>query len=402
MKRIMVFFILLGLLSGCTVAEPAPAPQPQNPSIQASRLQIQSMREFAQRSAAEFFRDSTKNENYSPLSLSMALSMLLQGAEGQTRDEILTVLGFEGADIEEVNQVMTNLMDAFSQESEEGTLLIGNAVFSEERFPMKDSFIKKMEQDYRAFAQSLPLKEKSSVGRINEFISEHTADKIQNAYDPSPNSEDVLLLINTLYADLPWYMPFSEELTKPAIFYAPDGQIETPFMNKEVHSSYEDKEFYRSASLILGKDMQMTFVLPKEGLSPQDLLLKEGFLAHLGDDGQYSQLSWSIPKFSFETTLDLKNQLKELGMKRAFETDAQFPGISDIPTMVSSVIQNTYVDLTEEGVEAAAATIIAVAPTSAPPANPIPFVLNRPFLYLIESKEGVICFMGIVQNPSTK
>lgn len=210
MKRILILFILLGLLVSCTVKAPtpAPAPTPQEPVEEKPNEPInashqESLRRFAQMSASAFFEDNGENHNYSPLSLNIALSMLVQGSEGETREDILRTMGFEGIDVNEVTSLMKSQIAKLSQESEEGTVLLANALFSEEGFPLKESFIEKLKNDFGALAESVKLTDKSGVARINNFIAERTANRIKDAYQADPESGDVLLLINTLYAKLP-------------------------------------------------------------------------------------------------------------------------------------------------------------------------------------------------------
>lgn len=409
MKKTLILLILLGLLVGCTTAAPEPEPEPvplppqtpsEEPAEPVNEEHLNALRQFAQRSASEIFGDSLKNENYSPISLQIALSMLVQGADGQTKDEILETMGLSGADVDDVTSLMKSLIANLAVNDEEGKVLLANALFSEESFPMKESFAERLRQDFHAMSESLPLKEKSSVERINAFIEQNTADKIKDAYAPSEDSEAVLVLINTLYANLPWISKFSEDATESSVFHTLNGDVQAPFMHQQTGSSYLKADTFEAASLRLGNHYKMTFVLPSEGMTPQDLLKKEGFLETLKNDMNYSEVKWSLPKFTYSASMDLVDRLKSLGMEKAFRDDAEFPGISEIPTLVSGVIQKSFIDLNEEGVEAAAVTIISVEATAAPPAEVIDFTLDRPFLYLLESHDGVVLFIGIVQDPT--
>lgn len=396
MYRLISLLLLMSLLMACVPS----AQEPVQTQALTKEEYIESLRTFAQKSASKLFEDETENYNFSPLSLSIALAMLSQGAEGETLEEILEAKGLSGFDPKSLSDVIKSLSDSLQKSSEEAEVLLANALFSEESFPLDAAFKKGLEEDFDAFAQELSLQDPSDIAKINDFIEERTRGKIEDAYAPAEASADVLLLINTLYAKLPWLTPFEDHLSAPLPFYSPEGEVTPIFMNAQMHAPYMETDDYQAVRLELAQGYSMRFVLPREGLSPAQLLEKQERLFELKEPGESKLLSLSIPTFSFENSFELPDVLRTLGMEKAFTDSAQFPLISSIPTLVSTIQQDTFLEVNEGGIEAAAATIVGMEPTSMPVDEPLPIVFDRPFLFLLESDEGVLLFLGILSNPA--
>jgi serpin B len=243
--------------------------------------------------------------------------------------------------------------------------------------------------------------DEKTANLMSNWISENTNNVLTPDIDL--DKEQIISIINTIYFKDEWVNRFSEEATKLDYFYLNDGsEIKCDFMNM----SYGSHEFnkgdgFTSSSLSLKGSGNMIFILPDKGVSIDDLLSTPEKAASLFDaeNNQSGKVIFQIPKFSFGNELDLNDTLKTMGVKSAFNPDADFTGMTDNMAFISNIKQQTHIAIDEKGVEAAAFTQIDYCGSAPSKEILAEMILDRPFIFAITSDNGTILFIGIVNNP---
>ena len=267
----------------------------------------------------------------------------------------------------------------------------------------KQPVLDTLAENFYASSYRVPMGTTAANDTIAAWINEQTGGLLPDAANGITTQADTLLkLYNTIYYKAGWMNCFLEENTSADTFTAADGTEQAcDFMHRTVNGgSYRRGEDYLAAQLAMNDGGCMTFVLPDEGVMPETLLKREGFLTEITEQDDYGKIHWSVPKFDVSSTVELEDALKALGITDAFDADrADLSPLTDDGAYVSNVTQAARVKVDEQGVEAAAYTEIGIARTALPPEN-LPVVemnLNRPFLFVIWQGD-VPLFIGTVQT----
>ncbi|HIZ79293.1 MAG TPA: serpin family protein [Candidatus Lachnoclostridium stercorigallinarum] len=385
---------------------------------------LNSLDQFSYRTASALFSggEVSENENYSPLSLYYALGMAASGAEGETFQELAELLGEEDKDgltegcrtlYENLyyTQKLQELYDGMNESGEDGgekkqpSVSLANSLWADEELEVKEDYRSLLADSFYASSYEVDFTEDEAWRQMESWIADKTKGVMQPELPKDPST--LLALINTFYYYGAWENEFQAEETAEDTFYRMDGSTSRgDFMHVSVSGSgYKEGDGWKAASLGLrgdGRGDEMVFVLPDEGSSVEDLLaspddLKEAL--ELGDE--YRPVNWTVPKFSFGSSIDGNTLLESLGVSRMFTDLAEFPDISDRSLQVSKVIQETHIGLDEQGVEGAAYTVVMMMETAAPlvPEEPVEMRLDRPFIYGIRSGTGGWLFLGVVRDP---
>lgn len=350
----------------------------------------------------------------SPYSVSSALQMVANGAAGRTRAEMQKVLatdmgatGLSGADL---NQAGMEMARSLHDQDTRTILEIANAMWYRQDAQINPAFIACNHDFFGATVAPLNFADPRSVAIINHWASKkthgHITEIANGMIDPV---NERLFLANAVYFKGKWTDPFDPGGTHNRPFYLPDGSQEfVPMMSKSKTFMYLHGADYQAVRLPYeGENLAMYVFLPDTNSTPEKLLrimngdvwrriIKPGFGDEDGD--------LVLPKFKLKYGVELVQPLKELGIKKAFVSDANFSGISAEPLYIFSIVQKTFVEVTEEGTEAAAVTGVSPLPGGIAEAPPKRFemVVDHPFLFLIEDDHtGTILFMGIVYDPPT-
>ncbi len=362
---------------------------------------LMSLNQFSYRTAVEIFKGNEENINYSPLSLYYALAIATTGAEGETLEELLTLMGVK--DKESLSEESGNLFRRLFLDNEIGQLKIGNSLWMNKDVVWKEPFVETVAKNFYASSYQMDFVDKKTEQAMSEWVSERTNGTLKPEIDLSPNA--ILSILNTVYFYDEWITPFEEGKTLEDIFYLEDGTpVKTDFMNQSYGSfGFVKGEGYTSSSLGLKNSNRMVFILPDEGISPKDLLSTSGLMKKVFEEGEdgFGEVIWKVPKFSFGSKIELKETLKKLGVTSAFEEKADFSSITDQMAYIDGVHQETHIAIDEKGVEASAFTQIVYA-GSAQPVGKAEMILNRPFIYGIKASDGRLLFVGICENPMTK
>jgi serpin B len=341
------------------------------------------------------------NRMLSPLSISMALNMTLNGASGTTRDEMLTALRVSGYTPEQINAYSQKLMQALINVDPNTKLSIANSIWYKTGFPVLAPFIETNRTNYDAAVEEVDFKAPATLGRINGWIADRTGGKIPTALT-SFLPDAALYLINAIYFKSSWEVAFDKAATTDKPFLNSDGSTSSvPTMALRSSLKYGGNEDAACLELpYANKTFSMVILLPHEGKTIDGVIenLNPERWNTLLSDMREKNISLTLPRFTFEGDYALEQEiLPEMGMRNAFTGQADFSLLSPVPTCISRVIHKTFIEVAEEGTEAAAATVVEMVVTTVDPNGPIPFHVDRPFLFAIkENATGTILFIGTV------
>ena len=351
-----------------------------------------------------------KAEVLSPISAYMALAMTAGGARGTTLDAF-GCLGIGSGEselsAEQAGAKMRVLIDSLTEKKGSTKLSIANSVWVDERFELRDDFVKFLKKYYSAdaFSENLP----ASVGKVNSWIEEKTNGLICDMLDEiDPGT--ALLLINTIYMDAKWAVPFEKEATYEEDFTSASGEkVSVDMMHRIGKMSTIDADGLEG--IVLPYDdgrLQFVALMPTEGTTSEliSTLVGERSIGALALTAKDERVRLTLPKLELSSSISLKQPLIAMGMGEAFGDGADLSGLceSDVGFCISEVLQNARLRLDEEGTEAAAATVVAVRTTSIihedPPRE---MAFDKPFVWAVvdtmcSDENRIVLFCGQVDT----
>lgn len=350
---------------------------------------------------------------FSPYSLSSALVMVYAGARGATETHMAQTLHFSTgqAELHPAFARLTKQLAAIQQQ-DKLQLTVANALWVQQDFELLKTYRQLTETYYGANLFPVNFKEASAEARqkINGWVEEHTQKKIQELVPPGVlNALTRLVLTNAIYFKGIWALPFDHTLTSDAPFWVTPAQsVTVPLMHQQAMLKYGETEALQILELpYAGENLAMLVLLPKQqaGLADVEGQLSESRLTEWIADAAYRQVDVFLPRFTVTSQLSLRPILTALGMDVAFSDQADFSGmIAQAQVSISDVLHKAFIDVNEEGTEAAAATGVVIGVTSIMDPQPVPvFKADHPFLFLIQEKQtGSVLFFGRLQNPASK
>ncbi|MFA7194918.1 MAG: serpin family protein, partial [Candidatus Neomarinimicrobiota bacterium] len=340
-----------------------------------------------------------ENVLISPFSISTALSMTYNGARGETQTAMAEALGFSDMSVEDVNLAYKNLTNYLRGADNKVTLDIANSIWADAGFSVDSAFLAVNRSYYDAVTNTLDFGNPASVATINQWVSDNTNQKIESIIDAIP-PEAVMYLVNALYFKAAWTWEFDPDQTVETSFNCYDGGTETvDMMRQAAEFYYYQNDDLQMVDLPYGDEkFSMTLILPAYETDINDFIAGitqsewDSWMDSLS--GEKTLVEVRLPRFSFEYKATLNDVLTALGMGPVFAMNADFTGINPLGGLyISRVLHKTFIEVNEEGTEAAAATAVEVGVVSVPD-YPV-FVANRPFLFAIREQEsGSIFFMG--------
>jgi len=362
---------------------------------------LTAVNEFSYKTAAQILANSNGNANYSPLSLYYALAMAASGANGETADEMLSLLGT--SDRTALSEQCGNLYRRLYTDNKIGKLKIGNSLWMDKSIIWEKDFIKNAAENFYAHSFSMDFSDTKTGQSMAKWISDNTNGTLNP--EVKIGSEQILSILNTVYFYDEWLDKFDKTKTAEDIFYLSDSvTVSCDFMNSTYGSNYFAKgDGFTRSVLSLKNAGSMIFILPDKGISPRELLSSPEKMQEIFEGGEtgHGEVVWQIPKFSFGSSFDLVNTLQSLGVSSAFEEDADFSGITNQMAFITNIRQETHIAIDENGVEASAFTQIDYA-GAALPQDRADMILNRPFIYGITASDGTLLFVGICENPNER
>jgi serine protease inhibitor len=352
-------------------------------------------------------REARQNVFMSPLSVSIALQMLCNGAAGKTRAELQGVLNTKDLPQDELNGFYKDLNGSLTSQTN-AVLELANSIWANRGFELRPSFVSTNLAFFSASVASVNFETPESADTINRWASDSTRGRITGVVSyPFPANTEVILA-NAIYFKGEWATPFDKHLTRKRYFYLDGTMIkQTPMMSRHGTFQYEEGDGFQAVELpYAGDQLQMILFLPETNSTPARLLA--GFNGTNWTDKilpRFSSREGTVvfPKFQMSSLLPLKHPLQRLGMQDAFIPGAaNFSGMSADPLFVSEVVQKSFVDVNEQGTEAAAVTIIQMrASVVMRPLEPFEMIVDHPFFFVISDKPtGTILFMGVVNDPT--
>jgi serine protease inhibitor len=345
---------------------------------------------------------ASENIIISPLSVSCALSMTLNGANGTTRAAMLDALRVNGLTPDIINNSYKDLSEALLSVDKRVLISIANSVWTEKNFVVKKPFNDILNGFYNAESKLFDIKDPLAPSRMNTWIESKTNGLIKNMIDKL-NDNTVMLLINAIYFKGKWSSQFDKTKTETKLFHKSGGtSVDVPMMKQKSDFKIFDGEGFVMAEFPYGQgNFVMDVILPDQtnglnGLIPS--ITSANFNTWLSQMRK-TETDLSFPRFKYGYKNQLKDILTSMGMGIAFTDNADFSNISDIKLLISGVLHQAFIETNEEGTEAAAATIVTISTTSMPP-PPIVMNIDHPFFYIIrETSTGSILFMGRVADP---
>lgn len=341
-----------------------------------------------------------ENMMISPLSVSYALGMTLNGAGAYTFDSIRHTLGFDQLSLHDINANYKQLVPFLVSADPTTTLKIANSIWYTTGFQPKQTFLDTCNHYFNAQVSQLNFGDPASLGIINDWVAANTNNKITKMLT-SLKPDDVMYLINAVYFKGNWTTKFKQSATTQDPFYKSSGQTSVDMMhNKSTYKLFSHNDFLMLELDYGQTNFAMDILLPHQGKTIGDvmtLLDATSFDQWTQGLGTINDMDIALPKFRFDYEKTLNDILIGMGMGIAFSDFANFSGISDSwQLLITEVKHKSFIEVNEEGTEAAAATSVGIGYTSMPPS----FIANRPFIFIIRERDtNTILFMGKVCDP---
>ncbi|QMU29641.1 serpin family protein [Adhaeribacter radiodurans] len=395
------------LLSSCQKEMVAPDqnnPPKLRPLANQEVKTVSSSNDFAFRAFTALRTEENGNNLFiSPLSISSALTMTYNGADGSTKEAMRQTLGFEPQSDAEINLAYKSLSELLVNMDKKVTFNAANSIWYAQQYQLLAPFIQNNQDYFNATVQGLDFASTTAKNTINNWVKDKTQGKIEGIVE-SIRPEHVLFLVNAIYFKGTWTYPFTKNLTKPGPFQKEDGttvNVDFMTMKKGRYLLYQDAK-QQVIDLPYGnRQFSMTIIVPKAQNTVQDIAgsLSSSQLANWLSSADSSSLELQMPKFKLEYKKELSETLTQLGMGEAFTKQANFSRMlsnSNQGLAISEVMHKAFVEVNEEGTEASAATSVGVVLTSMPSIIQV----HRPFIFMIREKSSnAILFIGQLMNP---
>jgi serpin B len=345
-----------------------------------------------------------RNVFQSPVGMALALAMAGNGARGQTLQQMAGTLHLAGVAPAEWNAGNKMLLDHLLALDPKITLEIANSLWTQAGGQIQPDFISSCQKSYRAEVDAVDFRNPATVKKINDWVSQSTHGKITSLFDPPLSPDLRLILVDAIYFKGSWETPFDKKLTRDQPFTVRAGQtVAHPRMSRKERMSYLESAGFQAVMLpYASRQASLCVFLPKENLDKflPDLTPEnwEKWMAQF----RLREGTLELPRFKLDNKYELNGELKALGMPRAFSREAEFGGISAEPLLISQVLQKTFVEVNEEGTEAAAASGVGMRALAVrtPTEPPFTMIVDRPFYVAIrENQTGTILFHGAIEDP---
>lgn len=352
------------------------------------------------------FLSGTENAAYSPLSVYMALAMLAETTDGNSRQQILDL--FDLNSIEELRIQVGHLWNAHYCSDGRTDLLLANSLWLDEAYSFHREAMDRLASDYFASSFHGDLGTQEMDEQLRRWLNENTGellyDQVQNLSMPP---ETVFALASSVYFTARWESEFSEKNTKEGDFHGPNGDLTATYMNKSIYgTTYYWADNFSAISLSLSGNNQMWIILPDEGFKVADILASQEYLQMTMDPKGWEKqksgviVHLSLPKFDVSSDIGLTDGLQNMGITDVFDPfKSDFSPLTDTPLLyLSSAKHAARVAIDEEGVVGAAYTVLYLA-GSAMPEDEVEFVVDRPFAFVVSSRDNLPLFVGTVMEP---
>ncbi|MCJ8282895.1 MAG: serpin family protein, partial [Rivularia sp. ALOHA_DT_140] len=390
----------------------SPAPKPELPvsdkSISIDTKLVSANTKFGFNLFSQLLvEDNNKNIFVSPSSIALALAMTYNGSSGTTQEAMAKALELQGMNLQKINSNYAQLKASLENPDPQVTLNIANSLWADQNASLNSNFIQKNQDFYQAKVTNVNFTDTETPNKINNWVKEKTEGKISKIVDKI-EPDQVLFLLNAIYFKGSWTKEFDQEKTAKFPFYLSSGkEKEHPMMSQSGNYKYYENDKFQAVSLPYGENGRVSFYvfLPKQN---SDINSFYQSLNAANWDKWMSQFvkregSIRLPRFKMDYQATLNDALSALGMEEAFTDSANFSEMGN-NLKISEVKHKTFLEVNEEGTEAAATTSVGVQLTSAkrPSQQPFEMIVNRPFFCAIrDNQTRSILFMGSIVEPMT-
>jgi serine protease inhibitor len=377
-------------------------------SVDAQRRELDaaSLQPYLEASVPQFLTDNGRdNALYSPLNVYMALAMLAELTDGDSRQQILDLLG--AADIEALRQQASDLWNANYRDDGIMQRVLANSVWLSEEYAFHQSALDRLAETYYASAYKGEMGSEELSQALRDWLNEQTGGLLKDQIDSLElTPETVLALASTVYFKAKWNGEFNPNLTEDGIFHSNSGDVNCRMMKRSDVMSYYWADKFAAVHMDF-EDGAMWFFLPDEGYSPGDLLESGEPLTLLQDpyEGWENQkrlvVNMTVPQFDVSSQTKLRDGLKALGVTDVFDpSKADFSPVTDAAGLfVSQATHGVRVKIDEQGCEGAAYTMLVMAGAAMPPDEEVDFTVDRPFLFCVTGANNLPLFLGVVNQP---
>lgn len=346
-----------------------------------------------------------ENKACSPINIYMALAMLAEITDGESRAQLLALLG--SSNLDALRAEASAVWNANYCDDGAVTSILASSLWLSDQINFKQETMDALAQYYYASSFRGEMGSAAFDRALQKWIDQQTGGLLEEqASGLTMDKETILALATTIYFRAKWDGEFSEERTSPDTFHARSGDMTCDFMHQGGTNTYYWSDRFSAVAKRLENSGAMWFLLPDEGVTPEELLADEATLDFLLSGGEsaeskYLIVNLSVPKFDIASDLDLTDSLKKMGIADVFD-----PAVSDFSPMtddteayLSQAKHAARVAIDEEGVTAAAYTVMMMGGAGAPPEEEVDFVLDRPFVFAITGVDGLPLFVGVVHQP---
>ena len=351
--------------------------------------------------------EETENRVYSPLNVYMALAMLAEITDGESRAQILNLLNADS--IETLRTQAYSIWNANYSDDGAVTSILASSLWLNEDVAFRQETLDTLAKNYYASSYRGKMGSQELNKALQTWMNKQTGGLLEeyiSNIELTPNT--VMSLVTTIYFQAKWDTEFSESKTVEKIFHAASGDVRCKFMQQTItYGNYYWGAQFSAVNKSLENSGSVWFILPDEGVSVQELLTDSEALAFLSSNGDWEnckslKVNLCVPKFDVKSKLDLQAGLKNLGVTDCFDAGAaDFTPLvtEEQPLWLSNVEHGARVVMDEEGVVAAAYTEMRLAGAAMPPEDEIDFVVDRPFLFVITGSDGLPLFVGVINQP---
>lgn len=423
MRHMIVLLLAVVVLASCgqpgvpsvsknvqVLAAEAPRATPEAPAAALSTL-VAGMNRFA---TDLYSTADDGNLIFSPYSIALAFSMAYAGAEGETAEQMRSVLGFLPPDehhmaFNALDQRMQSLGTQAEQQREPFQLNIANSTWGQRGYPFDEAYLQTLARFYGAALHTFDFETEAEAARatINAWADHQTKGKIKEVVPAGMLDEDTrLVLANAIYFKAQWVDQFDEAATQDGPFTLLDGRsVTVPLMHGMMDGRAFSGDGYVAGYLpYAGGSVDMLVIVPESGrFAEVEGRLRDGLLSEIATGAQAARLRVIMPRFEFDSELQLKEMLCTLGLELPFSDYADFSGMIQPRAAILKIdeaLHKATITVDEEGTEAAAVTVIELVPTGEL-TQPVELRADKPFLFaIVERETGALLFLGRVVDPS--
>jgi len=411
----LTIIILTGVFVSMVITNSLPKITPNKPNVENIKLSqglVDAHNIFGMNALKLLIKeDSEKNVFISPTSIELALSMVLNGADSKTLDQMMETLQVQNFELAEINQRSSDLITKLTNIDKDITLHIANSIWANQGYEFKENFIATNEKFYNAETTTLNFSSPTAAPTINKWVGDNTNGKIKKIVDDPIAGDVIMYLINAIYFKGTWTLEFDKKDTYETPFDTLSGEQNVEMMVQKDDFMYYEDENLQAIQLPYGENeaMYMEVLLPKQKI-PVGVFLDQYTTETLADiltQMTKKEGTIELPKFTTEYEKTLNEILITLGMEDAFDPDkanlTKLIASEEGRAFISKVKHKTFLEVNEEGTEAAAVTSVEIGFTAIAPSEEEPFHMkvDHPFLLMIKEKEtGLVLFIGQINNPA--